>query len=181
MSHLQNYHFPDQHADEKILKVVHRHWFVIVFQFFIISVALLFIVGSFFFMSRLYPEIVKALGSSVIMFLETTFILFIWFYAFLVWIDYYLDVWIVTNERIINIEQNGLFSREISELRLENIQDVTTQVGGFLPTMLNFGYVYVQTAAEKERFVFEQVPDPYGIKNLVMQLSRTAQEKDKTP
>ena len=174
MEKYQGYHFPDQHADEKIMRIVHRHWFVILFQFFFILFAVVLIAGSFFLLESLFPGTVKSLGKEIVRFLETTFLLFIWFYAFLVWIDYYLDTWIITNERIINIEQKGLFSREISELRLENIQDVTTEVGGFLPTILNFGYVYIQTAAERERFIFEQVPDPYTIKNLAMQLSEKA-------
>ena len=108
------------------------------------------------------------------LFLLNTFLLFIWLYAFLVWVDYYFDVWIITSQRIVNIEQKGLFNREVSELQFSRIQDVTSVVDGFIPTILNFGDVYVQTAAEEERFVFRQIPDPYTIKDMVMQLSRSS-------
>lgn len=73
------------------------------------------------------------------------------FYGF---IDYYLDVYIITNERIVNIEQNGFFKREISELHLHQIQDVSAKVNGFLPTIMHYGDVFIQTAAERENFVF---------------------------
>ena len=72
--------------------------------------------------------------------------MFLWLYGFLLWIDYWLDVWIVTDERVINIEQKGLFSRSVSELHFYNVQDVTTSVRGVIPTLLNYGDVEVQTA-----------------------------------
>jgi len=87
--------------------------------------------------------------------------------AFLIWIDYYFDVWIITTERVINVEQKGMFSRRVSELSYAKVQDITTEVLGFLPSMLNYGDVYVQTAGEQERFVFRTVSDPYHIKNII--------------
>ena len=44
--------------------------------------------------------------------------------------------------------------------------------------MLNFGDVYVQTAAEQERFIFRQVGDPFKIKDRVMTLSRDASKDE---
>ena len=46
-------------------------------------------------------------------------------FFFRAWLDYYLDIWVITDERIVNIEQKGLFSREISTQQLYRIQDVT--------------------------------------------------------
>ena len=97
---------------------------------------------------------------------------------FLIWIDYYFDVWIVTERRIINIEQKGLFSRVVSELELEKIQDITTDVKGVIPTFLNFGDLHVQTAAEKERFLFRDIPDPYDVKNLIMNLQKKSESEE---
>lgn len=105
-------------------------------------------------------------------------LLMLWILGFLIWIDYYFDVWIITNERIINIEQKGLFTRDISELRYESVQDVTSSVVGLIPTMLNFGDVSVQTAAKEERFLFRQVGDPFTIKDQIMALSRDALKDD---
>jgi hypothetical protein len=65
-------------------------------------------------------------------------------YIFITWIDYYFDVWIITNERIINIEQKNLFIRTTSEVTLTRVQDVTATIGGFFPTLLDFGDVLVQ-------------------------------------
>lgn len=84
--------------------------------------------------------------------------------------DYFLDMWIVTNERIINIEQKGLFARTVSELRLNQIQDITSEMHGFLGTFLTYGNVYIQTAAARERFVFKNIDNPDEIKLKIARL-----------
>jgi uncharacterized membrane protein YdbT with pleckstrin-like domain len=100
-----------------------------------------------------------------------------WIMLFLIWVDYYFDVWIVTDNRIVNIDQKGLFSREVSELELDKIQDITTDVKGVIPTFLNFGDLQVQTAAEEERFLFHNIPDPYDVKNIIMNLHKNSEKK----
>jgi uncharacterized membrane protein YdbT with pleckstrin-like domain len=78
----------------------------------------------------------------------------------------------------VNIEQKGLFVRHISELNFSRIQDVTAEVEGILPTVLNYGDVLVQTAGEESRFIFRQVADPYQVKDMVMKLSKGALDDD---
>lgn len=173
----QDFHFKGQHENEKILQIIHRHWFNILIQYLVVVFAIILFVGSFFFILFYYPELLAILGYQMTFFLETTLFIFVWFYSFLIWIDYYFDVWIITNERIVNIEQKGLFVREISELQLSKIQDVTSEVTGIIPTILNYGDVLIQTAGERERFMFRQVSDPYAIRGLIMQLYRQNEEK----
>ncbi len=108
-----------------------------------------------------YPLFI--LGASV-------YYLSIWLFFLTQFVDYYLDVWIVTNDRIVNIEQQALFSRTISELDLYKIQDVTSDVKGMLPTFFNYGQVFIQTAGQKERFTFEQVSNPHQIRQRIIDL-----------
>jgi uncharacterized membrane protein YdbT with pleckstrin-like domain len=115
---------------------------------------------------------------SLFAFIRNLFFIFTWITFFIIWIDYYFDVWIVTNQRIVNIEQKGMFSRVVSELELEKIQDVTTDVRGVIPTFLNYGDLMVQTAAERERFRFRKVPDPYAVKDLIMKLQNELEDKE---
>lgn len=105
--------------------------------------------------------------------------MFLWLGLFISWIDYYLDIWIVTDQRIVNIEQIGLFRREVSELEHGKIQDVTSEVKGIIPTLFKFGDIYVQTAGEKERFVFKQIVDPVRVRNIIMQLRKQATFQEK--
>ena len=170
---LKNFHFEGQHSQEHIIKIVRRHWFNILQQYFFILVGIVILAALPTFFSQVMPfwGFSGFTDSSyIIPFFQSLFALLIWVIAFIIWIDYYFDVWIITSERIVNIEQRGLFIRQVSELKFANIQDVTTEVQGLIPTLLNFGNVYVQTAGTKTRFNFRKVPNPYKLKALIMNL-----------
>ncbi len=178
MNRFSRYHFQGQKANETILLVLHRHWFDILVQIFIV-VGMLFLLGiSSFYFPSIFPRLEMLAGENIFIFFEISFLMFIWLVFFIIWVDYYFDIWIVTNKRIVNIEQRGLFVRDVSELELENIQDITTEVKGIIPTMLNYGDVFVQTAAERERFIFHNIPDPYKVKDLVMNLQEKAEKEE---
>lgn len=71
----------------------------------------------------------------------------------------------------------GLFHRHASELHLSNIQDITSDTEGFLHTMFNYGHVYIQTAAEEERFTFKDVPEPDQVKDAILKLVETNKKR----
>jgi uncharacterized membrane protein YdbT with pleckstrin-like domain len=173
-----HYHFREQHTGEEVLHVIHRHWFNLFSHLFSVILAAVAIAGSFLILPVIFPEALDPVNYRLFSFVQNTLVLFVWLYGFLIWIDYYYDVWIITNERIINIEQRGLFVRDMSELNLSRIQDVTTEVKGIIPTVLNYGDVYIQTASETERFIFRQVGDPYQIKDMIMKLSHDRSQQD---
>lgn len=99
------------------------------------------------------------------------FFLFAWLFLFQNYLDYHMDLWVVTTRRILNIEQTGMFKRTVSELRMYRIQDVTATVSGVLHTILDYGDVEIQTAGEKVRFVFEEIPHPNQIAKTILELS----------
>jgi uncharacterized membrane protein YdbT with pleckstrin-like domain len=164
-------HLPNPIANEKLVYFLRRHP-VTLFPLavgFCVLILLPILVAMYFWLVRplwmdgpFFPLFV--LGGSI-------FFLFAWLFLFQSFLDYYLDIWIVTTKRILNIEQTGLFGRTVSELRLYRIQDVTATVHGILHTFLNFGNVHIQTAAEKERFVFEEVPHPNEVAKMILELS----------
>ncbi len=178
MERFANFHFKGQKDNESIIMIVRRHWFDIFKQMLLIFFMLAALFGSLVYLPLLFPIFTETTMRSLFIFLENSFALFIWIILFLVWIDYYFDVWIITTKRIVNIDQKGLFIRTVSELEFDKIQDVTTEVTGVISTFLNFGNVYIQTAGEKERFVFKQVPNPYAIKDLIMNLEEKEERSE---
>lgn len=106
--------------------------------------------------------------------------LFVWLWFFLALADYYLDVLVVTTERVIYIMQHGLFHREIAELRLSRIQDITTIVNGVLPTMLNFGDLRIETAGETPEFTILQIPHPEQVKNRIVETFRAHLQEERS-
>lgn len=174
-----NFHFTGQKHGEMILLLLHRHWFDILKQMIVVFFMIIVLLSSLVFLPGYFPVITEAPDyNRLLFFFESAFAMLIWIVFFVIWIDYYLDVWIITDTRVVNIEQISLFSRQISELELENIQDITTEVKGMIPTFLNYGNVYIQTAAEKERFLFRNIPDPYHTKDLLMALQKRQERKE---
>ena len=91
------------------------------------------------------------------------------------WTDYYLDVLIITNTRIFDIEQKGLFRRTSSSFRIDNIQNVTVDQKGIIQTMLNFGTIQLETSGEREDFIAHFITDPYDIKKFINKLQDHAE------
>lgn len=144
--------------NEKILLVIRKHWFVIASELVVFTILLALPMVFILLIPPLFAQfnLKSELAGPLINFVLSLYLLVPLAYLFLMWMDYYLDMWIITNERIIDIEQRGLFNREISEIPLHRIQDVTIQMAGIVETLLRFGTIKIQTAGEREfeiRFV----------------------------
>ena len=172
---MKNYQLPNQDKDEKIVMLLRRHWMYFagpaIALFALAVILIIFYAGSAVY----FPFVLAAPYLNLVLLITCLYLLFVWLFFFLVWTDYYLDIWIITDKRIVDIEQMGLFKREVSEFKLFRIQDVTIEVKGVLPTFLNYGNVYVQTAGENREFVFKQVPNPHKAKDLIIKLHTKAQ------
>jgi hypothetical protein len=93
-------------------------------------------------------------------------------------LNWYYDIYLVTNQRIIKIDFSVLSRQRISEAKLENIEDVVESVIGFLPSIFGYGNVNIRTAggATKEEFIFRSVPNPGWFRDVIMELSRYMRE-----
>ena len=137
----------------------------------------------FLFLALTPPAIYYFLSDNYLRFFETTlgytllilgaslYYLTIWIFFYAQFVDYYLDNWVITNDRLISIEQKGLFARSVSELDLYRIQDANSEIKGLFGTLFNYGNLYVQTAGEKELFVLKNIPDPHTIRERLLDLA----------
>lgn len=160
---------PNQKIDEKTIFFLRRHW-TTVLQIFS-SMLILYIVPAgiaWYFYEEILIWLTDPFLGPLLAIVMGMYVMGVWLLTFVQFTNYYLDAWIVTNRRVINIEQNSLFNRTASELPLSVVQDVTSEVKGIVQTVLDFGNVYIQTAGEKDRFVFENIPHPEKIKEEVV-------------
>jgi hypothetical protein len=81
-------------------------------------------------------------------------------FAFISTKVYWGNSWVLTTDSLTQIEQDSLFKRESSQLSLGNLEDVTAEQNGILPHMFNYGWVRVETASERGKFVFQYCPNP---------------------
>lgn len=148
--------------DEKIIFEVRKHWIVFwseVFALILIALAPLSLTSLFAVES--WNGVFSYTGMiSLFIFFYALWLLLCWVIVFVLWTNYYLDVWIITDKKILNIEQHGLFKREVVVLHLDKIQDITYMVNGFVATTLNFGNIRVTTAGREAEFVMRGVPHP---------------------
>lgn len=154
-------------ADEKVLYEVRKHWYVLFTDTFFVILLFLVPWGVMFGLDVLRVGITSSEGA-LIFFFSMLWLFITWITFMIIWTNYYLDVWIVTNKRIIDIEQFSLFSRDLSEFRLDRVQDVTIEVNGLLPTLLHFGDVHVQTAGASRDFIIKGVPKPYRLRDILI-------------
>lgn len=167
--------FPGQFPNERVVFLIRRHWSLIIKQVVRLILAHLILVAVYAFLFYLLDWSLPSDGPIYILLVITVsaYLLGAWLLYLYEFVDYHLDIWILTDRRIISIEQSGLFKRTISELDLAKVQDVTSECKGKTQTFLNYGYVHIQTAAETQRFVFEQVPNPSNVARLII---RTVEE-----
>ena len=152
--------------NEHIVLIARRHWFRPAMQ----TISLLF--------SLLIPLILSSvlvalpgerldIGNtsvlSAILFLGWLFI--VWTTVCIIWTNHFLDVLVVTNKHIIDIEQIGLWSREISTLDLDKVQDISSKVEGLVASVLDYGELEIQTAGSITNFIVDGIERP----NLVRQ------------
>jgi len=174
------YSFPGQYENENIILIVRRHKIILLtYAFYIILMVAIPPIFYFSIISGAFSAFFYEPYNRIFILLSVIFYGFVWIVAFTIWLDYYLDIWIVTDQRIIDVEQVGLFSRVVSEVDLEKIQDVTSEVHGVLATMFGFGDIHIQTAAEEKRFAMKSIPHPVTTRREIIKLYREAKEKEK--
>ncbi len=153
-------------VDEEIIFVVRKHWLIIGVEFFAI------------FLCAVLPPLlyntltITAISSEFTPFLAPLYIIWLiilWMALFGMWTNYYLDVWTLTNKRLVAADQHGFFSRTTSSFRLERLQDVRVSIHGIVPTVLNFGALEIQTAGQESNFKIYGLPNPEGLKTSILE------------
>ena len=127
--------FKEQFEDEDVLLVFRKHPVVMRKGLIISSLALL--LGTI-------PALIKPEFSWFFGGLAAGFVLSILvFLPF--WIGWHFSVYIVTDQRLIQITQKGLFHRSMVGLGLNQIQMVNYEIAGMQETLLGFGTIVIQT------------------------------------
>lgn len=141
--------------EEKVLLILHHHWITLVGPAFIV------------FFSLIIPWAFVLFLKQFFYFAISIWYLFTLMMAFGFWIDYYLDAFVITDKRILDVDQVGLFRHTVSEFRLEKVQDVTIEVPNFTATFFHYGNIKIQTAGESN-FSISEVPYPHIARDLIL-------------
>jgi len=95
-------------------------------------------------------------------------------YKFIYW---YFNVYLLTNERVVDFDFQGIVQQKTSYAYLRQIQDVTPSIVGFFATFFHFGDVIVETAGERPEFDFFSVARPDDVaREILVQRKRVGLE-----
>ncbi len=162
--------FPSQLENEEIYLVVREHWLKLVQK---LLIWLMFALALVFFqvgVQNNIPQLLEGQSGQIVLLFTDLYLLFLLLALLLIWILYYLNIQVITSIRIVDVDQIGLFAHTVSELHIENIEDVTSETNGILGNVFNYGMVYVQTAGSAQRFEFNNVPNPGAINKILLEL-----------
>lgn len=153
------YTFNGQKPGEKVIEVVPSHPYVLYPSGFRTILTLVLAIGIFLFWPKGW------LAGAVLLIL----ILVYFFNAFY---SYRESVFIITNLRIFCIAQKGFFKRNITEVELSKIMDMSSNTEGLTKTMLKYGDLTVRTASGKDggAIIVKNIANPYSVQQKIASL-----------
>lgn len=162
--------FPSQQPNEKIVLAVREHWFRLFSKIVLVAILSLvpFLIRLLLFETDILD--ITPMVDGIFTVFSHLYYLGLLVALFIVFVLYYLNLHVVSEERIVDIDQVGLLFHEVSELNIETIEDVTSQTKGLIGNVLNYGTVFIQTAGATERFEFENVSNPARIASIILEL-----------
>ena len=158
----------DIESNENIIEEIRKHWWALWEELAILG--FVFFIPVFVYAVFLgFPIIDSIPGEQSFLFvaLFSAWTLCIWITGFMIWTEYYLDIWLITDQKLVSVDQAGIFSRRISTVQLNKVQDVTVEVHGIVATFLRYGDVKIQTAGEEREFVIHKVADPSHVETVI--------------
>ena len=153
----------EYHDNEKIILKLRQHWILLlwpIWKFILVSFA--GAVLLYYFRDR-FDILLTVL-------LLATWLLLAFDLSLHDFLRWYLNVYVITNQRIINVTHKTIFKRQTTEAPLQRVQDVTYNTLGFVSMLFNYGDVTVQTAGHQTLIHFEMVPGPRRIQREIAKL-----------
>jgi hypothetical protein len=78
----------------------------------------------------------------------------------------------VTTQRIVDLDFYHLIYKEFSATTIRQVSDITTKVGGFFGSILNYGDVFIKTEGFEQNIEFEDINHPQDVVKLINTLMK---------
>jgi uncharacterized membrane protein YdbT with pleckstrin-like domain len=152
--------FPFAPIREDAIITWHKHWFILLraISLPLLTVVILVVLLVWIGTAPQIPIPEQYAGSVqvvLVVLLILVSLVFLWQY-----VDWWNDIYILTEDRIIDISRIPLIFEDRREAYLEQIQDVSYKIPNLLYRLLGLGDVFIETAGKAENFLFETVPNP---------------------
>lgn len=157
----KEFSFHGQRAGEKVTSVIKNHPIILFLPGLKTILVLLLGISAMLFWSSSY--------SGLFLLICTVISFAIFFRAFY---DYNQSMLVITNQRVINVGQNGFWKRKITETDFEKIQDVASETSGIWRTMFKYGNLIIRTAGASQgtEIVVENIANPYEVQQEIAKI-----------
>lgn len=97
--------------------------------------------------------------------------LLVFSYVFISFLHWFYNVFIVTTERVVDIDYSDIVVHNIAVTGLTHVQDVNYTQSGFISTLFNYGHLFVQTAGNERNFEAFSIPKPREATHIIGELT----------
>lgn len=162
--------FAQQENDEKVLLFLRRH-FITNVPWIVITIILIFLpLFILIFEANLHIFETFSLPARFTFLLTIFYYLMVLSYAFVSFITWFYNVFLVTQKRLADIDYHDIVIHNIAFTKLTHIQDVTYTQAGFLRSLFNYGDLHAQTAGAEINFEGLSVPKPREAAQIIADL-----------
>ena len=146
-------------GEERVVLFCRRHWLYFYTKLASVVLALLLptivLLGLVHFTAGLGGTVGK-----VALIIAAAWVVFWAIRGYFTWYRYQNDVWVVTNQRIIDSTKYNWIKQRMASADLVDVEDINVVREGLFATMFNYGDLRVQTAGEVANFVLAGIPAP---------------------
>lgn len=152
---------------QQVLTLIKRHVIGLIYIYLIIIAA----AAAFgFLILALAPEMLSStsgiLSGSLAAVLIIALVIFI---LIIVTNIYWHNTMVITDKETIQVLQRGVFQLKVSHLSHADIEDITAEQNGLMPTIFNYGTLHIETSGELKNFAFSYCPDPDRYARIVLE------------
>lgn len=155
--------FETQEKDEDPILLLRMHpitqvyWVINGLFFLIILFFLNLIISSYFSMGQ-------------IIFFNIFFGSLILSYFWFNFLNWYFNVGIITNKKIVDVDYHGVIYKEVTMTKINNVEDITSKTGGYFSSIFDYGNVFIQTAGTEANIEYVNIPHPSQVVSLINNL-----------
>jgi len=160
----RNTSFLGKEDDESVVLILRKHW-----QFLLPTILeCIFLLLLPFILSVIIPNLPNRGLFVFALFLVSLLIsLSLLIYRYVRW---FYNVNIITDQRVIDMDFETLFSHKTTEARLEKVEDITFKQIGILSNLFDIGSIYIQTAGAKSEIEFKGIHNPKQVQDILSDL-----------
>lgn len=157
--------------NEVVVNYIYRHWFVLVRRELLPAALLV--------LSLVAAGVLAGLLHTVIWVVALLGVLISLVYGALVYLNYADDVFILTTDRIIDIDRLlFIFFEGRKQADYSKVQDVRVNVSSIIGRILNYGDITVETAGRLPNIQMSDIPDPFAVQDLIFTRINAIKDRD---